>query len=138
MLERFFVPLVHETGQKLVVPMQVLDEVQRHLVSSEPELRRKAQRADDLLRRYRAMGLADVFGEARGLRRRATEVRRALNTTDPPEGGDPEWWDEQARVVARALDEAAEKIERVAHLPPQIDPLPFPQRTSVEEDAVCG
>jgi len=62
MLERFFVPLVLETGQKLVVPVQVVDEVRRHLSASDPELRQKAERADELLGRYRAMGLADVFG----------------------------------------------------------------------------
>lgn len=62
MLERFFIPVVLETGQKLVVPVQVVEEVQRHLEAADPVLRGKAERADDLLRRYRAMGLADFFG----------------------------------------------------------------------------
>ena len=62
MLERFFVPIILESGKKLVVPVQVAEEVHRHLSASDPELRQKAVRANELLGRYRAMGLADVFG----------------------------------------------------------------------------
>lgn len=82
-----------------------------------------AMDVDLVLRRVRRPELVRVvIEEARRLRKRACEARqRAL--VDPPAGVDPEWWDEQARVVGRALDGAAQLIEAVAHLPPQVDPI---------------
>jgi hypothetical protein len=60
-LGRFFAPLVHDSGQKLVVPLQVVEEIKKHLAARDPDLRQKAERAHDLLSSYRAMGLADIF-----------------------------------------------------------------------------
>lgn len=62
MLERIFVPLVEETGIKLVVPLQVSEEIERHLGSKDSDLRKKAERADDLFRKFKARELIDVYG----------------------------------------------------------------------------
>lgn len=62
-LKSFFVPLVEETGQRLVVPLRVHDEVRKHLASSDAALRAKAERAADLIARYRALNLIDLFSD---------------------------------------------------------------------------
>jgi hypothetical protein len=46
-----------------------------------------------------------------------------LNTTEPPAGEEPKWWEEQAHIVERALDDAARRLEQIAHLPAQVVPL---------------
>lgn len=79
---------------------------------------------DEALRGIRRSDLVGLLVEEAGrLRHQATQVRRVLNTTDPPDGVDVEWWDAQADAVARALDDAALRLERIAHLPPQVAPL---------------
>jgi hypothetical protein len=80
---------------------------------------------DEVLRGVRRPELVQqVADEARRLRRTADQVRRVANTSHPPVGVEPEWWDEQARLVARTLDTAALALEQIAHLPVQVDPLP--------------
>jgi hypothetical protein len=62
-LERFFVPVVHATGQKLIVPLKVQEEIRKHTRSPSADLRAKAVRADDLVGRFRALGVVDLFSD---------------------------------------------------------------------------
>ncbi|XYI02976.1 hypothetical protein ACMHYB_25765 [Sorangium sp. So ce1128] len=62
LLTRSFVPLLNQTGQKFIVPIQVVEELRRHTGARDPALQRKACGAEDVVARFRAMGLVDIFG----------------------------------------------------------------------------
>lgn len=60
-LREFLVPLVREHEQRIVIPHVVTLEIEKHLRSPKPRLRRQAESADNLVARLRRAELADVF-----------------------------------------------------------------------------
>lgn len=60
-IEHFFVPIVQESGRKLVVPVKVIEEINKHVTSKNPEVRRQAERAAAVVKRLRQRDVLDFF-----------------------------------------------------------------------------
>ncbi len=60
-LEGFLIPLVRQIGRGIVIPLQVVNEVQRLQSSPKSTTRKEAQRAYELIKHYQAAGLAEIF-----------------------------------------------------------------------------
>jgi predicted Zn-ribbon and HTH transcriptional regulator len=61
-LRQYLAPIVHESGRRIVVPVHVVEEINRHVQSPDKALREKAQRAARLFQSFRDDELVDVFG----------------------------------------------------------------------------